>query len=55
MKIEFNTGNVAFDDSADKEVRRILEKIADSVECGNTRGTIMDINGNKIGNWSMDE
>ena len=53
MKIEFKTSNAAFDDYGDAEVRRILEKIATKVECGANEGSIIDINGNKIGNWSL--
>lgn len=55
MKIEFKTGNAAFDEYGDREVRRILEKIADEVESGQTKGVIMDINGNKIGRWVLED
>lgn len=53
MKIQFSTGNAAFEEYGDVEVRRILEKIADQVEHGHDHGSIMDINGNKIGEWSI--
>ncbi len=55
MKIEFKTGNAAFDEYGDREVRRILEKIADDVESGHTSGVIMDINGNNIGHWELED
>lgn len=55
MKIEFKTGNAAFDEYGDREVRRILEKIADDIESGHTSGVIMDINGNKIGHWELED
>ena len=53
MKIQFDTDGAAFDVCADVEIRRILEKIANQVECGWERNIIMDINGNRIGEWSL--
>ena len=53
MKIYFDTDNAAFDEYGDAEVRRILEEIADKVEQGYDYGSILDINGNIIGTWSM--
>lgn len=54
MKIEFDTSGDAFDLCGDAEVRRILEKIADQVEMGWDKNIIMDINGNRIGQWTLD-
>ena len=53
MKIEFKTSNAAFDEYGFEEVKRILEDISNKVEYGHTSGVIMDINGNKIGEWEM--
>lgn len=61
MKIEFSTGNAAFgyDDPdcgniwGDREVIRILKEIITKIEYGYRRGPVMDINGNKIGEWSL--
>jgi hypothetical protein len=63
MKIEFSTDNAAFkDEYADKmsndmitrdEVARILSTIITRIRCGDDHGPIMDINGNKIGEWSL--
>lgn len=53
MKIEFSTGNAAFDEYGDYEVKRILAKIIEQVENGYEDGVIMDINGNKIGEWEL--
>lgn len=53
MKIEFSTGNAAFDEYGTYEVERILEKIIRQVENGYEDGVIMDINGNKIGEWEL--
>lgn len=63
MKIEFKTSGAAFrseyadeetnDMYARDEVLRILKVISYKIECGFTDGTIIDINGNRIGEWSM--
>ena len=63
MKIEFSTDGAAFQSeyedeianeiSTKREITRILKKIAIEVECGAIQGSIMDINGNKIGTWKM--
>ena len=63
MKIEFNTDSAAFkDEYADEstndmitrdEVVRILSVIITYIRCGDDYGPIMDINGNKIGEWSL--
>lgn len=63
MKIEFKTSGAAFQNEyedeatndylARDEVVRILEGIAANIRYGYDHGSIMDINGNKIGNWSL--
>jgi hypothetical protein len=62
MKIEFSTDNDAFRDpntgeeDIDRraiECKRILKQITFMVDCHYTSGPIMDINGNKIGEWSL--
>ena len=63
MKIEFSTSGAAFqseyenDVSNDlckrEEVIRILKRIIAYIDSGNDHGSIMDINGNKIGEWSL--
>lgn len=63
MKIKFNTNNAAFKDPdgvkswddlyKEREVTRILEIIIDKVNGGHRKGVIIDINGNKIGEWSL--
>lgn len=61
FNLKFTTCNAAFrdpyDGTEDKlferlECVRILKKIAQDVEDGDTYGPIMDINGNKVGEWS---
>src|SRR5688572_12087910 len=56
LKIEFDTGNAAFDDgNGPEECARILRNIADRMRFrGDTDGGIMDSNGNRIGSWSVE-
>lgn len=63
MKIEFSTDNDAFtchdkNDAVNRvylqdECIYILHKIAQSIACEATCGPILDVNGNKIGEWSL--
>lgn len=61
MKIKFNTDNAAFCDADGEqndltkrlEVIDILCDIKYKVSQGLSGGPIMDINGNKIGEWSL--
>ena len=63
MKIKFSTDGAAFHDEyedyltnesiKEHEVIRILKNIIDDIEIGCDCGSIMDINGNKIGEWSL--
>lgn len=60
FKMEILTEGSAFRNNNDEEyewcegeeLRRILRKVADDIVQGCTMGSIMDINGNKIGSWS---
>jgi hypothetical protein len=63
MKIQFSTEGAAFKDEYEdeaindiykrQETARILKKIASYVESGTNYGSIMDVNGNKIGSWEL--
>ena len=57
MKIEFTTENAAFSEecggSLEYETIRILGEICENIEIGCTEGSIIDINGNKIGDWKL--
>ena len=53
MKIEFETSNAAFDEYGTYEVIRILDEIGRKLDNGYDHGVIMDINGNKVGEWSL--
>ena len=56
FKLNIKSDNAAFaDDGNDgkNEVARILREIADKLEAGGGRGHCIDINGNKVGEWSV--
>lgn len=60
LKIEIKTDNAAFSEDdvltyeGRYEVARLLRKISVQIEQGDNDGVIMDINGNKVGRWSLD-
>ena len=57
MEIKFTTGNAAFSEecggSLEYETIRILKDICEKIEIGYTEGSIIDINGNKVGYWKL--
>ena len=46
------TENDAFTNGESEEIARILKDLARQVENGTWCGVLIDINGNKVGNWS---
>lgn len=61
FKCEIKTENAAFcnPDTGDEnkfweaiELKRVLEDVCERLEAGHTSGFILDINGNKVGEWS---
>lgn len=55
LKIEIETGNAAFEDDRNMELARILRQIAERLENGEDAGRVLDINGNKVGSFEMEE
>jgi hypothetical protein len=53
FRIEFETDNAAFGEVLDYEVSRILKEIAGKIEGGRAGGSVLDINGNVIGEWEL--
>lgn len=57
FQLHIHTDNAAFEDDAPQEVARMLRKLADRLDmtsAGNDDdGTLYDINGNKVGAWSL--
>jgi hypothetical protein len=57
MRISFETCNAAFGRDEFEwraEVIRILRKVIRQVEYGEDGAAVMDLNGNKVGDWSTD-
>lgn len=62
LKIEIKTGGAAFmneDDEFDayyggEEIKRILQEVVDDIQNGYTEGSAMDINGNKVCTWELE-
>lgn len=61
FKCEIKTGGSAFcdpftgkedDEMEAVEIRRLLAKISCELEHGASSGSIIDVNGNKVGSWS---
>lgn len=66
FKMTIDTGNGAFKnelgetdeeieqlDPISWELRRILKEVEDSLENGKTHHKIFDVNGNRVGEWSL--
>lgn len=54
MKIQFSTDSAAFEEcDCWEDIDRILRSISEKVRLGYDYGSTMDINGNKIGVWSI--
>ena len=60
LKLEIKTGGAAFSEDdvltyeGRSEIARLLRKISVKIETGDSDGVIMDINGNKVGHWTLD-
>jgi len=55
LELSFDTGNAAFDGgNGPIEAARLLRHTASRIERGTDAGMIFDINGNKVGSWSVD-
>lgn len=60
LKIEIKTGNAAYSENGvlttegRYELQRNLMDICREITNGYDNGVIMDINGNKVGTWSVD-
>jgi len=48
--LSIETDNDAFTNG--EEIARILKEVAIQLENGKEFGTLRDVNGNKVGNWS---
>lgn len=53
FRVEFETGNAAFDDDPAHECSRVLQHIRERLALGQVEGKCIDINGNTIGSWEL--
>lgn len=54
LTLSFDTDSAAFADNAGPaEAARILRNVAARLERGATDGVLRDINGNRVGSWSV--
>jgi len=53
FKLEIRCDNEAFADDPMIEVQRILQKVSENVIYRSV-GACMDVNGNKVGTWEID-
>lgn len=63
LRIEFKTGNAAFRDEDENLDRYAVanflkeksEDIAEDIENGYINGVLIDINGRKVGSWTLED
>ena len=55
FRLDMLCENAAFDDLPFREIARILREAADDVEAGAPIGSLRDLNGNKVGEWKMED
>ena len=53
VRIEFETENAAFEDGGREEITRILLRLIQKIGAGLEAGSILDVNGNRIGSWDI--
>ena len=63
LKIEIHTGGAAFcndytgepdNEAEEMQCRWLLKRVCDALYDGKREGVILDVNGNKVGQWSLD-
>ena len=52
--VKIKSNNDAFADGQADEVARILRKVTRAIEQGETSGSLLDFNGNKVGTFNLD-
>jgi hypothetical protein len=53
--VTIESNNAAFSDDATLEVSNILDVVRDQLDKGHTAGPVFDSNGNKVGQFRLDE
>ena len=64
FEVKIRTGGAAFKSGTDdpeydriatfEEIKFLLKKIVERLEVGHTEGSVIDTNGNKVGEWRLD-
>ena len=54
FEMKFRTDNEAFTEDGGEEIARLLAKAAEQVKSGSLAGFVYDVNGNKVGSWSLE-
>ena len=64
LRIEIRTDNAAFNGDGETqwerdywrnlELKRVLKNVMNQLDNGKVNGSCIDINGNKVGKWSLD-
>lgn len=52
--LRIRSDSAAMVEDTEGEVARLLRRTADQVESGVVTGTLLDINGNKVGSWALE-
>jgi hypothetical protein len=55
LELKIESGDAAITDDPRGEVTRLLRKAAQDMEAGRSYGGLMDINGNKVGSWELQD
>jgi hypothetical protein len=55
FNLSFNMDNASFDDFPENEICNILDSVKNKIVNGWVLGAVLDVNGNIIGKWSIDE
>lgn len=51
FELTFDTANDAFADDPAEECVRILRLVASQIDRGARSGSVLDVNGNRVGSW----
>lgn len=54
FSLKFETDNDAFGENLRAETARVLQEVCRKLAGGREGGHVFDVNGNKIGEWSLD-
>lgn len=53
FRMDIKTDNAAFEEDRNGEVIRLLKRVIEQIENGEEDGSLLDINGNKVGKFKL--